>query len=209
MQIILWRSPAPTPSTKMPRLMRPTRVKPPNTNTLTTTQLKRGCATRLILCQWRPNKLLKEPRAGEEVKYQVRVRLTMAWRWLKCLLRELNQNPDSLGRRDAKPFNLPLKESAVTSETHWSKPVTPPPRTAPGWGGPCLPHPHPLQPYRFTSTHFLPQILIFFLMTGCLGTGFISLISDRLFQATQCCPPPLKSPRPWFNAAVQSHGNDT
>lgn len=68
---MVWGSPAPTPSTLMQRLMRPTRVKPPNTNTLTTTQLKRGCATRLILCQWRPNKRLKEPRAREEVKYQV------------------------------------------------------------------------------------------------------------------------------------------
>lgn len=28
-----------------------------------------------------------------------------------------------------------------------------------------LPYPYPLQPYRFTSTHLLLQILIFFLMT--------------------------------------------
>lgn len=188
------------------RLMRPPHVKPPNTNTLTAIQLRRGCGTRLVLCQWCPNKLFcREPERRWSIKSSVR--LTMVRRSLKCLLRKLNQNTDSLGRGDAKPFNLALKESAVTSETHWSKPVTPPhPRTALNLS--WLPHPYPLQPYSFTSTHFLPQILIFFLMTGCLGTGLISVITGRLFQTTQQCFPLWKSPLPCFNTALHDHQND-
>lgn len=115
------------------------------------------------------------------------------WKTLKCLLRQLNQNSDILGRRHAKPFNLPLKESAMTSETHWSKPVIPPSHWA-ALNLSCLPHPYPLQLYRFTSTYFLPQILIFFLMTRWLGTGFINVITERLFQTIQHCFPLWKSP---------------
>lgn len=44
---------------------------------------------------------------------------------LECLSRKLNQNTGIPVTREVKPCNLPLKESAMTSDTHWSKPPTP------------------------------------------------------------------------------------
>lgn len=45
---------------------------------------------------------------------------------LECLSRKLNQSTAILGAREVKPCNLALKESAMTSETHWSKRALPP-----------------------------------------------------------------------------------
>lgn len=96
--------------------------------------------------QWHSS-LEKVPRAwsGVEVSTESRVRLTMALRsmLLEYLSRKLNQNTDILGTRDVKPSNLPLKESAMTSETHWSKPALPP-------------HPSPLN-LSYLSTSLPPS----------------------------------------------------
>lgn len=165
--------------------MRSTHVKPPNTNTLTIMKLKRGYTALLSL-----HKLQEGPtmalhvqsleevlRAWEEVKYLQSQVCTWQWCWVASWSRKLNQNTGIPGTREVKPCNLPLKESAMTSETHWSKLALPP---HPGpLNLPCLPHPYPLQTCSFRRALPLPQILIFFLMTRCSGTGFNSVITKR------------------------------
>lgn len=136
------------------RLMRATHVKPPNTNTLTATKLKRGYGALLSPQvpkkggQWHSSleKVLRVW-SGGEVSTESRVLLTMALRsmLLEYLSRTLNQDTDILGTRDAKPSNLPLKESAMTSETHWSKPALPP-------------HPSPLN-LSYLSTSLPPPAM--------------------------------------------------
>lgn len=121
---------------------------------------------------------------GGEVSPESSVRLTivLSSTSLKCLSRKFNQNTGIPGTREVKPCNLPLKESAMTSETHWSKPALPPHPTSAlkkKKNLPCPLHPYPLQPCSFRRDLPLPQILIFFLMTRCLGTGFNSVITKR------------------------------
>lgn len=119
----------------------------------------------------------------------------MAWRSLKCLLRELNQNTDSLGRRDAKPFNLPLKESAVTSETHWSKPVTPPPPTHPKPSLPATSSPPPaVQIYQHP---FSPTDTYLFLNDGVFGYRIYQPHYRQIIPGDTMLPPPSgKAPVP-------------
>lgn len=100
---------------------------------------------------------------------------------LERLSRKLNQNKGILGTREVKPCNLPLKESAMTSETHWS---ALPPHPSP-LNRPCPLHPYPLQTCSFRRALPLPQILIYFLMSRCLGTGLNSIITKRSFRTTR------------------------
>jgi len=102
---------------------------------------------------------------------------------LECLSRKLNQNTGIPGTREVKPCNLPLKESAMTSETHWSKPVLTPHRSPLNLPYPT--HPYPLQTSSLRRAPPLPQILIFFLMTRCLGIGFNCVITKRSIRTTQ------------------------
>lgn len=103
---------------------------------------------------------------------------------VSCLLlestEEINLVAGVPGTWEVKPCNLPMKESAMTSETHWPKPPLPL-RPSP-INLPCPLHAHTLQPCSFGRAS--PQILISFLMTRCLGTGVNSVITKRSFRRT-------------------------
>lgn len=125
--------------------MRAARAKLPKTNTLTAIKLKRGFATlpsgfRQKSRPWhsKEQSLEEALRVGEggEVSPESSACRTMSGCVLLEHLRRY-QNEGILGTRGAKACNLPLKESARTFETSWSKAAPCPPPDSPPLAHSC------------------------------------------------------------------------